>query len=120
MKIAEYVGNNIVIVEPTGRLTVETAHSFNQAIAKRLSAGWHKLIVDLQNIDYMDSAGLGALIQSYTSSSLRGARLVLLHVTGRNRELLGVTKLLTVFEVYETTIEAERSFARHSSEARLM
>ena len=112
MKIAEYVGNNIVIVEPHGRLTMETIQYFRRAIAKRIDAGWNRLIIDLQHIDYIDSAGLGALVYAYTSCKRRGTRLVLVRVSGKNRELLTVTKLLTVFDVYETTLEAERSFAR--------
>jgi len=112
MKIAEYVGNNIVIIEPHGRLTVETTQYFRCAIAKRIDQGWNRLIVDLQNIDYIDSAGLGALVYAYTSCKRRGTRLVLVRVIGKNRELLRITRLLTVFDVYETTLEAERSFAQ--------
>jgi anti-sigma B factor antagonist len=112
MKIAEYVGNNIVIIEPHGRLTLETAQFFRRAVGKRVEGGWNRLILDLQNIDYLDSAGLGALAQAYTSCWTRGTRLVFVHVFGKNRELLTLTKLLTVFDVYETTLEAERSFAR--------
>jgi len=112
MKIAEYVGNNIVILEPHGRLTIETTHYFRRAIARRIDQGWNRLIVDIQNIDYIDSAGLGALVYAYTSCKRRGTRLVLVRVFGKNRELLTLTRLLTVFDVYETTLEAERSFAR--------
>jgi anti-sigma B factor antagonist len=119
MKIAEYVGNNIVILEPHGRLTVETTQYFRRAVARRIDQGWNRLIVDLQNIDYMDSAGLGALVYAYTSCKRRGTRLVLVRVFGKNRELLKITRLLTVFDVYETTLEAERSFA-HPPEATVM
>ena len=112
MKIAEYVGNNIVIIEPHGRLTLETIQYFRRAIARRIDQAWGRIIIDLQNIDYMDSAGLGALVHAYTSCKLRGVRLVLVRVAGKNRELLHITRLLTVFDVYETTLEAERSFAR--------
>jgi len=112
MKISEYVGNNIVIIEPHGRLTMETLQYFRRAIARRIEQGWSGIIVDLQNIDYIDSAGLGSLAAAYTSCRRRGTRLVLVRVTGRNRELLRVTKLLTVFDVYDTTLEAERGFTR--------
>ncbi len=112
MVTAEHVGHNIIILEPKGRLTAETVDMFTQAVAKRLDAGCHDLILDLQNVNYLDSAGLGALAYAYTSSWRRGGRLVLVHVFGKNKELLRITKLLTVFEVYETTLEAERSFAR--------
>ena len=109
MKIAEYVGNNIVIIEPHGRLTLETAQCFRTAIAKRLNGGWPGLILDLQHVNYIDSAGLGALIRAYTMCQAHGTRLVFVRVFGKNLELLTITKLLTVFEVYETTLEAERS-----------
>jgi anti-sigma B factor antagonist len=111
MQIAEYVGNNVIIIEPHGRLTLETIQFFRHAIAKRIDAGWSRLILDLQRVDYLDSAGLGAIAHAYTSCKGRGTRLVLAHVSGRNRELLALTKLLTVFDVYETTLEAERSFS---------
>src|SRR5262249_19661336 len=109
MKIAEYVGNNIVIIEPHGRLTIETAQFFRKAVAKRLNGGWPGLILDLQHVDYMDSAGLGALIQIYTMCQKHRTRLVFVRVFGKNLELLTITKLLTVFEVYDTTLDAERS-----------
>jgi anti-sigma B factor antagonist len=111
MQIAEYVGNNVIIIQPHGRLTMETTHFFRHAIAKRIDTGWSRLILDLKNVDYLDSAGLGAIAHAYTSCTGRGTRLVLVHVLGRNRELLTLTKLLTVFDVYETTLEAERSFS---------
>jgi anti-sigma B factor antagonist len=109
MKIAEYVGNNIVTIELHDRLTVETAQGFLTAIAKRLNGGWPGIILDLQHVEYMDSAGLGALICAYTMCEKHGTRLVFVRVSGKNLELLTITKLLTVFEVYETTLEAERS-----------
>jgi anti-anti-sigma factor len=110
MKIAEYVGNDIVIIEPYGRLTMETSQAFRRAIASRIDRGWSRLILDFQNIDFLDSAGLGALADAYTWANARGIRIVLVHVFGRNRSLLALSKLLTVFDVYETTLEAERSF----------
>ncbi len=112
MKIAEYVGNDIVIIEPYGRLTVETSHVFRRAISSRIERGWNRLILDFQNIDYLDSAGLGALADAYACARARDIRIVMVHVFGRNRSLLALTRLLTVFDVYDTTLEAERSFAR--------
>ena len=110
MRIAEYVGNDIVIIEPYGRLTLETSQAFRNAVSCRIERGWNRLIIDFQNIEFLDSAGLGALADAYTWARTRGIRIVLVHVFGRNRSLLALTKLLTVFDVYETTLEAERSF----------
>jgi anti-sigma B factor antagonist len=113
----ERVGNHIVILEPAGRLTAETAHVFKQTVAKWVHTGRHELILDLQHVNYLDSAGLGALAHAYTLSRTRGGRLVLANVVGRNKKLLTITRLLTVFQVYETTSEAERSFARPTATA---
>jgi anti-sigma B factor antagonist len=113
----EPAAREIVILEPNGRLTAETVHIFTEVVAKRLRDGCHDLILDLQNVSYLDSAGIGALAHAYTSSRQRGGRVVFVNVVGKNRELLRITKLLTVFDVYDTTTEAERSFARLSEEA---
>jgi anti-anti-sigma factor len=105
------VDNQIIVLEPNGRLTAETVHVFDQVVARRLREGCHDLILDLQNVHYLDSAGIGALAQAYTLSRGRGGRLVFVHVFGRNRELLRITRLLTVFEVYDSMTAAERSFS---------
>ena len=89
---------------------METIQYFRRAIARRIDQGWSRLILDLQNVDYIDSAGLGALVYAYTTSKRRGTRLVLVRVFGKNRELLRITKLLTVFEIYEDEEVALASF----------
>jgi len=111
MVTPESFAKQIVILEPNGRLTAETVHLFEQVLARRLREGCHDLILDLQNVHYLDSAGIGALAQAYTSSRRHGGRVVFVHVFGRNKELLRITKLLTVFEVYDTTAAAESSFS---------
>jgi anti-sigma B factor antagonist len=111
MITAEPVGNRIVVLEPNGRLTAETADEFTQAVAKWLVHGRQDIILDLRYVSYMDSAGLGALAQAYTSSRKRGGRVVFTHVAGKNLELLRITKLLTVFEVYDSPTTAQSSFA---------
>ena len=116
MVASEPAAHQIVVLEPDGRLTAETVHLFTEAVAGRLRDGCHHLILDLQHVSYLDSAGIGALAQAYTSSRQRGGRAVFVHVFGRNRELLRITKLLTVFEVYDTTSDARRSFTVSSAQ----
>lgn len=113
----ERIGKQIIVLEPNGRLTAETVHVFAQAVARRIEDGCHDLILDLQHVSYLDSAGLGALAHAYKSTRRHGGRLVFVNVHGKNKELLRITKLLTVFDVYETTTEAERSFADSSETA---
>jgi anti-sigma B factor antagonist len=111
MVIAEPVDTQLVILEPNGRLTAETVDEFNLTVSKWVRRGWHDLILDLGFVTYLDSAGIGALAQLHLSSQRRGGRAVFVNVAGKTRELLRVTKLLTVFEVYESTTAAKRSFA---------
>jgi anti-anti-sigma factor len=109
MTTAEPVGNQIVVLEPNGRLTAETVDEFKQAVAKWLGDGRRDVILDLRHVTYLDSAGIGALAYAYKSSLRNGGRLVFAHVVGKNRELLRITKLLTIFEVYPSTMAAESS-----------
>lgn len=111
MVIAEPLGTQLVIFEPNGRLTEETVGEFNHTVSKWVRRGWRDLILDLGSVTYLDSAGIGALACLYTSSQRRGGRAVFVNVAGKNRELLRVTKLLTVFEVYDSKGEAARSFS---------
>jgi anti-sigma B factor antagonist len=110
MITAEPVGTRIVILEPNGRLTAETVDEFAQSVAKWIAHGRHDIILDLRHVSYLDSAGLGALAQAYTSSRRRGGRVVFAHVAGKNLELLRITKLLTVFEIYDSPGSARSSF----------
>ena len=119
MVASEPAAHQIVILEPNGRLTAETVHVFTEVVDKRLRDGCHDLILDLENVSYLDSAGIGALAHAYTSSRKHGGRVVFVHVVGKNRELLRITKLLTVFEVFNTTTEAQSSFSLLSANARL-
>jgi anti-sigma B factor antagonist len=112
MTIAQPIGDQLVILEPNGRLTAETVGEFSQAVAKCLRHGRCEMILDLSYVTYLDSAGIGSLVQAYKCSQAYGGRLVFAHVAGKSRELLRVTKLLTIFEVYDTKADAEGSFER--------
>jgi anti-anti-sigma factor len=110
MTTAEPIGKQIVILEPNGRLTAETVDEFIETLARCLGDGCRDVILDLRYVTYLDSAGIGALAHAYKRSQHCGGRLVFAHVVGKNRELLRITKLLTVFEVYPSTIAAQSSF----------
>src|SRR5258705_1119123 len=121
MTIAEHIDDTIVTIELSGRLTADTLKPFQLAVAKRLKEGLKDggvaFVIDLLNVDYIDSEGLGSLIQAYTSCKKRGAPIVFVHVFGRNLQLLKTTKLLTVFDVYANRIDAHRAAASMTSAA---
>ena len=114
MRIDTRAHHDVVIVQPKDRLTVETAARFTEAIRTLLEAGSRHLVLNLVDVPYVDSDGLAAIVQAYTATRRRGGDLKLLHLRDRTRQLLAVTKLLTVFEAYDTEDEVERSFDANS------
>jgi anti-anti-sigma factor len=117
MTIAERIDDAIVTIELHGRLTGDTLEPFQLVVSKWLKEGGYGFIIDLLNVDYIDSEGLGSLIQAYTSCRRRNTPIAFVHVFGRNLQLLKTTKLLTVFDIYNTVLEAQRSLASGPSAA---
>jgi len=110
MRVDHCIRNGVVIISPRGRLTVETEAQFVQVVRHILNDGRTRLVLNLADVPYIDSSGLGAIAQAYTSAWRRGGELKLLHVRHRNRHLLTVTRLISVFEVFDSEDEAVRSF----------
>jgi anti-sigma B factor antagonist len=75
------------------------------------SQGHKKLVLNLEAVPYIDSAGLGEIVRTYTSISRQGGKLKLLNVSKRIYDLLVITKLVTIFDSYEDEAEAVKSFA---------
>jgi anti-sigma B factor antagonist len=114
MRIDTRVHHDVVIIQPKERLTVETDAQFTEMIRALLEAGSRRLVLNLVDVPYIDSDGLAAIVQAYTATRRRGGDLKLLHLRDRTRQLLSVTKLLTVFEAYDTEDEVARSFNANS------
>ena len=110
MRFSTRTHGTIGLVDPKGPLTVDSAEQFTNVIVGELEAGRTELVIDLQGVTRIDSTGLGALVHAFASADRRGGRIVLLHVNGRNHELLTMTKLLTVFDVYDYEVQALASF----------
>jgi len=72
--------------------------------------GQKKLLLNLEGVPYIDSAGLGEIVRTYTTVSRQGGNLKLVNLTKRITDLLSITKLLTVFETFESEAEALKSF----------
>ena len=102
--------NDVLIIEPRERITDQNEPEFIELVRTLLERGSRRLVVSLAGIPHLDSVGLGAIVQAYTSARRAGGDLKLVHVGHRNRELLTITKILTVLEAYENEDEVERSF----------
>ena len=110
MNINENLRGSGVVIGPSGRLTVETEQEFSGAVKRTLAAGHEFLVLDMAAVPYIDSCGLGAIAQAYVAACRRGGTMKLANVAGRTWRLLRITHLLTVFEVYDSTEAAARSF----------
>jgi anti-sigma B factor antagonist len=75
-----------------------------------LQQGRRKVVLNLEEVPYIDSAGLGQIVGGYTTITRQGGSLKLLNLTKRITDLLSITKLLTVFETYDSEADAVRSF----------
>ena len=112
MQIEERSTGEITIVKVSGDITLNKGGDvlLKDKIQSLLQQGRKKLLVDLGNVSYVDSAGLGQLVQVHATCSNHGGALKILNLTKRLKDLLVVTKLLTVFDTYENEAEALASF----------
>jgi anti-sigma B factor antagonist len=102
--------DDVVILDINGRLTLgEGTVTLREALQKLLEDGDRKLVMNLAEVDYVDSAGLGELITLFTTVRARGGQLKLLNLTRRIQDLLQITKLLTVFDSFDNETEAIKS-----------
>ena len=112
MQIDERVVGDVTFLDLKGKLTLGEGDTLlKDKVNSLIMEGKKKLVLNLEGVPYIDSAGLGEIVRTYTTVSRQGGKLKLLNLTKRIQDLLSITKLLTVFEVYETEAEAVRSFA---------
>ena len=103
--------DDVVIMDLAGRITIgEGTIVLRNRIQKMLEDGDRKFLLNLTDVDYIDSSGLGELVSSFTTVKNKEGQLKLLGLTRRVRDLMQITKLLTVFDVYDSEPEALKSF----------
>jgi anti-sigma B factor antagonist len=111
MKITERLVGDVVILDLQGKILIgEGDDQLREAVTKLADSGRTKILLNLAEVPYVDSAGLGEIVRCYTTVSRKGGKLKLLHLTKKIQDLLAITKLLTVFETYENEEEAIKSF----------
>jgi len=113
MQIEERVAGEVTILDLQGKLTLGDGDELlRDKVNSLIQQDRKKIVLNLENVPYIDSAGLGEVVRTYTTVSRQGGSLKLLHLTKRIQDLLSITKLLTVFETYETEAEALASFSK--------
>ena len=111
MEIEERDNGGVMILDLNGKLTIgEGDELLKDKVNSLIQQGHPKLLLNLEGVPYVDSAGLGEIVRTYTTVSRQGGKLKLLNLTKRIEDLLAITKLLTVFETFESEQEAVKSF----------
>ena len=112
MQISQRTVGDVVIVEVSGKITLGEGGDaiLKDKMRSLIQQGHKKLLLNLGDVSYVDSAGLGEIVQSYATVTKNGGKLKLLNVTKRIKDLLSITKLLTVFECHDNEAEALKSF----------
>ncbi len=111
MKATTRSVNGVEIINLQGKITIGSGDSqLREVITNTLNAGKNNVLLDMSGVTTIDSSGIGELVGSYTTVTNRGGKLKLLHLPAKLNELLHVTQLITVFEVYENENDALKSF----------
>ena len=112
MKIEERLVGDVVMLDLKGKITLgEGDELLKDKVNSLVNQGHKKIVLNLADVAYIDSAGLGEVVRTYTTVSRQGGSLKLLNLTKRITDLLSITKLLTVFETFDSENEAVRSFS---------
>ena len=105
--------DGVTVVNLDGRIVLgEESNSLREEVKGLLAAGKRNVVLNMANVTYIDSAGLGTLVAAHHSARSQGGTLRLSNLGKKFQEILQVTKLLTVFEVYDTEAAAVSSFGR--------
>ena len=112
MQIDERTVGDVVVLDLKGKVTLGQGDELlKDKVNSLVNQGSKKIILNLAAVPYIDSAGLGEVVRTYTTVSRQGGSLKLLNLTKRITDLLSITKLLTVFETYDSENDAVRSFS---------
>jgi anti-sigma B factor antagonist len=112
MQIEERNVGDVKVLDLKGKITLgEGDELLKDKVNSLVNQGNKKIVLNLAEVPYIDSAGLGEIVRTYTTVSRQGGSLKLLNLTKRITDLLAITKLLTVFETFESENDAIKSFS---------
>ena len=112
MQIEERAVGDVVVLDLKGKITLgEGDELLKDKVNSLVNQGHKKIVLNLAEVPYIDSAGLGEVVRTYTTVSRQGGQLKLVNLTKRITDLLSITKLLTVFEAFDSEPEALKSYS---------
>jgi len=113
LKMTNREVDGVSVVALDGRIVLgEESNALREKVKSLIAEGKTKVVLNMANITFIDSAGLGTLVAAHHSAKSQGAALKLAHLGSKFQEVLQITKLLTVFDVYNSEAEAVASFAK--------
>jgi anti-sigma B factor antagonist len=113
LKMTNREVDGVSVVALDGRIVLgEESNALREKIKTMLAEGKKKIVLNMSNVTFIDSAGLGTLVAAHHSAKSQGAALKLAHLGSKFQEVLQITKLLTVFDVYNSEAEAVGSFGK--------
>jgi anti-sigma B factor antagonist len=111
MQIEQRQVGSVMILDLKGKITLgEGDEALKDKINSLILQGHKKMLLNFGDVPYIDSAGLGEIVRTYTTVSRQGGQLKLVNLTKRITDLLSITKLLTVFETFDNEAEALKSY----------
>jgi anti-sigma B factor antagonist len=112
VKLTNRQVGDVTVIDVAGRITLgEGSSTLRDALRDLVKTDHKKILLNLKDVTYIDSSGIGELVSAYTTITNQGGHLKLLGLTHRVKDLLQITKLYTVFDVHEDEAHAVRSFA---------
>ncbi|HEV8158713.1 MAG: STAS domain-containing protein [Acidobacteria bacterium] len=111
LNLTERQAGDITILDMDGKVTIgEGSVALRNTIRRLLGEGKKKIVLNLSGVGYVDSSGIGEFVSSFTAVNKEEGSLKLLNLTQKIQDLLAITKLLTVFDVYDSETDALSSF----------
>jgi len=111
LHMVEKLVSGVMVLDLRGRITLgEETEALREKVKSLVEAGYTRLILNLEDVMYVDSVGLSTLVASYTTARRQGGDVKLLRLTKRIHDLLQITRLSTVFETFDSLEDAARSF----------
>lgn len=112
MKINVRQKDGVTILAPAGKITIGVGDvALREAVNEAIGAGSLKILIDMGAVTVIDSSGVGELVSSYTTVANRGGKLKLLNLPSKVADILMITQLISVFEVFDDEAEAIASFS---------
>jgi anti-sigma B factor antagonist len=112
MKISQRKEGQVLVMKLDGRMSIGEGDSeAGEAIRSAVAAGEKKILLDMKNVSVLDSSGVGELMSAYTSANRRGGTIKLYGLAPRVGEVLKITRLVGIFEIYDNEVKAIESFA---------